>query len=70
MQRFALGIEFCGTRFKGWQTQQAGVRSIQETIETVLSKIADEPIIVHGNPRPLAESIVGRCLLEAVSLPP
>ncbi len=48
MQRFALGIEFCGTRFKGWQTQQAGVRSIQETIETVLSKIADEPIIVHG----------------------
>ncbi|MEB3753068.1 tRNA pseudouridine(38-40) synthase TruA [Acinetobacter sp. MD2(2019)] len=48
MQRYAIGIEFCGTRFKGWQTQQAGVRSIQETLETVLSKIADEPIIVHG----------------------
>lgn len=48
MQRYAIGIEFCGTRFKGWQTQQAGVRSIQETIEKVLSRIADEPIILHG----------------------
>lgn len=48
MQRFALGIEFCGTRFKGWQTQQTGVRSIQETLETVLSNIANEPIILHG----------------------
>jgi tRNA pseudouridine38-40 synthase len=48
MQRFAVGIEFCGIRYKGWQTQQAGVRSLQETIETVLTKIADEPIILHG----------------------
>lgn len=48
IRRYAVGIEFCGTRFKGWQTQQAGVRSIQETIEQVLSKIADEPIILHG----------------------
>lgn len=48
MQRYAIGIEYCGTRFKGWQTQQTGVRSIQGTLETVLSKIADETIIVHG----------------------
>lgn len=48
MQRYAIGIEFCGTRFKGWQTQQAGVRSIQETLEQVLSKIADEKITLHG----------------------
>lgn len=48
IKRYAIGIEFCGTRFKGWQTQQVGVRSIQETIEQVLSKIADEPVIVHG----------------------
>jgi len=48
MQRFAIGIEFCGMRYKGWQTQQPGVRSIQETMEKVLSKIADEPIILHG----------------------
>lgn len=48
MQRFAVGIEFCGVRYRGWQTQQAGVRSVQQSIETVLSKIADEPIILHG----------------------
>ena len=48
MQRFAVGIEFSGVEYRGWQTQQTGVRSVQETIETVLSKIANEPIILHG----------------------
>ncbi len=48
MQRFAIGIEFCGMRYKGWQTQQPGVPSVQETIETVLSKVANEPIMLHG----------------------
>lgn len=48
MPRYAIGIEYCGTRFKGWQTQQAGVRSIQETVEQVLSNIADAPLMVHG----------------------
>ena len=48
MQRFAIGIEFCGIRYRGWQTQQAGVPSVQETLEQVLSRIADEPIILHG----------------------
>ena len=48
MQRYAIGIEFCGTQYRGWQTQQAGVVSVQETLEKVLSKIANEPIIVHA----------------------
>lgn len=48
MQRFAIGIEFSGIRYRGWQTQQAGVRSVQETLEKILSKIADEPITLHG----------------------
>lgn len=48
MQRFAIGIEFNGMRYRGWQTQQAGVRSIQETLESVLSKIADHSVILHG----------------------
>ncbi|WP_151980418.1 tRNA pseudouridine(38-40) synthase TruA [Acinetobacter guerrae] len=48
MQRFAIGIEFCGIRYRGWQTQQAGVPSVQEALERVLSTIADEPIILHG----------------------
>lgn len=48
MQRYAIGIEFCGTQYRGWQTQQAGIASVQETIEKVLSKIADQAIILHG----------------------
>lgn len=48
MQRYAVGIEFSGVQYRGWQTQQPGVASVQETIERVLSKIADEPIALHG----------------------
>lgn len=48
MQRYAIGIEFCGTHFRGWQTQQPGVSSVQETIEKTLSKIANHPVIVHA----------------------
>lgn len=48
MQRFAIGIEFSGVNYRGWQTQQAGVISVQETMENVLSKIANEPIVLHG----------------------
>ena len=48
MQRFAMGIEFCGMHYRGWQTQQPGVASVQETIEKVLSKVADQPISLHG----------------------
>lgn len=47
-QRFAIGIEFCGTHFRGWQTQQDGVVSVQETLERVLSKVANHPVIVHA----------------------
>ncbi|NLZ86662.1 MAG: tRNA pseudouridine(38-40) synthase TruA, partial [Gammaproteobacteria bacterium] len=48
MQRFAVGIEFCGMHYRGWQTQQPGVASVQETIEKVLSRVADQPISLHG----------------------
>lgn len=46
--RFALGIEFCGSHYRGWQTQQAGVPSIQQTIEQALSKVANHPVELHG----------------------
>ncbi|MFM6958569.1 MAG: tRNA pseudouridine synthase A, partial [Acinetobacter sp.] len=48
MQRYAIGIEFCGTQYRGWQTQQAGVITVQESIEKVLSSIANQPIVLHG----------------------
>lgn len=42
-QTYAIGIEFIGTHYRGWQRQQE-VISIQECLETALTKIANEPI--------------------------
>lgn len=42
-QTYAIGIEFIGTNYRGWQRQQE-VISIQEKLETAFSKIANEPI--------------------------
>lgn len=43
--RFALGIEYDGANYCGWQRQN-NVDSVQETLEIALSKIANEPIEV------------------------
>lgn len=45
-QRIALGVEYKGARYRGWQRQQPGVRSVQETLEAALSKVAAAPISV------------------------
>ena len=45
LQTYAIGIEFIGTQYRGWQRQQE-VGSIQEHLEAVFSKIANEPIEV------------------------
>ncbi|MCG8393901.1 MAG: tRNA pseudouridine(38-40) synthase TruA [Pseudomonadales bacterium] len=46
MARIALGIEYDGTEFRGWQTQQPGVRTVQECLEKALSKVANHPVTV------------------------
>ena len=38
--RIALGIEYDGTRFFGWQIQN-GTRTVQASVEEALSKVAD-----------------------------
>jgi tRNA pseudouridine38-40 synthase len=43
--RVALGIEYEGTRFCGWQLQP-GVRTVQGCVEEALSRIADHPVRV------------------------
>ena len=43
--RYALGIEYDGSRYHGWQRQKS-VISVQETLEKALSKVADESIQV------------------------
>lgn len=44
MPRIALGVEYDGSRYRGWQTQQEGVLTIQQTLENALAKVADEPV--------------------------
>jgi len=43
--RIALGIEYDGSRFLGWQTQPGG-GTVQDALETALSGIADEAVSV------------------------
>lgn len=43
--RYALGIEYDGSKYYGWQRQKSVV-SVQQTLEQALTKIADEPIEV------------------------
>lgn len=45
MPRLALGVEYDGTRFVGWQTQTNGP-SVQDALEAALSRVADEPVRV------------------------
>lgn len=46
MPRYALGVEYDGGAFHGWQRVEAGVRSVQETLETALSSVADHEVRV------------------------
>ena len=44
MIKFAVGVEYNGQAFHGWQTQQAGVRTVQSCLEHALSKVANHSI--------------------------
>lgn len=44
MTRFALGLEYDGSQFHGWQ-RQSFLPSVQETLEVALSKVADAPVV-------------------------
>lgn len=44
--RIALGIEYDGSRFCGWQMQSHGTRTVQDEIEKALSIVADHRVQV------------------------
>jgi tRNA pseudouridine38-40 synthase len=44
LPRIAVALEYDGAQFAGWQTQQAGVNSIQPLAEGAFSRIADERV--------------------------
>ncbi|MEM9742599.1 MAG: tRNA pseudouridine(38-40) synthase TruA [Pseudomonadota bacterium] len=48
MARVALGVAYSGSAFAGWQRQVATPNTLQETLESGLSVIANEPVRVHA----------------------
>jgi tRNA pseudouridine38-40 synthase len=48
--RIAIGVEYDGTGFVGWQAQRSG-RSVEAALAAAIGFVADEPVIVHGSGR-------------------
>jgi len=44
MMRIALGVEYDGSGFRGWQLQGKGVRTVQGCLEQALSRVAGESV--------------------------
>lgn len=42
--RIALGVEYKGARYRGWQRQESGVPTVQGFLEQALSRVAAEPV--------------------------
>jgi len=49
--KIALGVEYMGTNFHGWQLQKSGIRTVQQVVEKALSKIANQPVRVFCSGR-------------------
>jgi tRNA pseudouridine38-40 synthase len=45
--RVALGVEYDGRAFKGWQRLGEGRRTIQPVVENALAAIANHPVRIH-----------------------
>ncbi|MGB3622809.1 tRNA pseudouridine(38-40) synthase TruA [Ketobacter sp. MCCC 1A13808] len=44
--RVAMGVEYDGSHFHGWQRQKHQTETVQEKLETALSKVANHPVRV------------------------
>lgn len=51
MFNYKMKIQYEGTRYRGWQVQGNTDATIQGKIEAVLTKLAGEPVEVHGSGR-------------------
>ena len=49
--KIALGVEYLGTDFHGWQIQANGLRTVQGVVELALSKVADHSVRVFCSGR-------------------
>lgn len=46
-QKFFLHLAYMGTKYRGWQ-RQAGIKSVQQTLEEALARILKTKVNVHG----------------------
>jgi len=44
--RIALGVEYNGHAYCGWQAQSEGIKTVQQTLEQALAEVANEPVRV------------------------
>lgn len=42
--RIALGVQYDGSGFRGWQTQRPGMRTVQSCLERALTQVANHPV--------------------------
>ena len=49
--KVALGVEYFGKNYHGWQIQKSGLRTVQSVVETALSKVANHPVRVFCSGR-------------------
>ncbi|HSR01540.1 MAG TPA: tRNA pseudouridine(38-40) synthase TruA, partial [Methylophilaceae bacterium] len=45
--RIALGVEYDGASFCGWQSQPSGC-GVQDVLEIAIAKIAQQPVRIHA----------------------
>ena len=55
MPRFRLTVAYDGSAYSGWQRQDPPtgevIRTVQATLEEVVSRVVGEPVVVHGASR-------------------
>lgn len=51
MNKYKITIEYDGTKYKGWQRLKNTDKTIQQRIETLLTKLLEESIEIHGSGR-------------------
>jgi len=44
MKTWAIGVQYQGTAYSGWQSQQSGVDTVQDRVQSVLSSVANHPV--------------------------
>jgi tRNA pseudouridine38-40 synthase len=46
LSRIALGLSYNGAQYHGWQYQQRGIATVQESLQAALSRVANHPVKV------------------------